>query len=195
MKRRVRGLSAAVGSIALMTACSSGHHISAPTTTTTTAPNPNIIPAVITPAYVDAVFKVLEHVDGNASRQLIAAKAVTPDVLADIRAIYNDPLYTDEVRIAHESLQASTSNVRQPPGDVGVSVIRLISTSANCIFVQTSDDYSTVLVAPGPSPAAGYWGLRRKQSGADPNQLNSTPWALFFNAVYKSPTSVPNQCA
>jgi hypothetical protein len=189
MKRLSASLGVVIGVLLLASACSSGHHTAGPT------PNPDVVPAVITPAYVNAVFKVLEHVDGNASRALIASKAVTPQVLADIRSIYNDPLYTEEVRIANESLQGSRSNIRQPLGDVDVTVIRMISASPTCIFVQTSDDYSAVLVTPGPSPAAGYWGLRPKQPGADPSGLNQTPWALFFNAVYQSRTSVPDQCA
>lgn len=199
MRRRYLATGAVL--VGLLTGCSGGGHdphASGTTTSTTSSslsPNPDVVPAVITPAYVDAVFRVLEHIDGNASRTLIAAHAVTPKVLADIRAIYNDPLYAQEVKIAQQSLQGSLRNVKTPPGDVRVGVVSLISSSPDCIFVRTADDYTDVLVTPGPAPASGYWGLQRKQPGHDPQGLNPTPWALSFNAVFNTPTSVPNQCA
>jgi hypothetical protein len=198
-REAMRRLSLALGAVLILaaSACSSGHRRpDAPPTSSTQAatPNPDVIPAVITPAYVDAVFGVLEHVDGNASRALITGHGVTPTALADIRSIYNDPLYAQEVEIAHESISASLGNVRNPPGDVRVSVVALVSISSNCIFVRTASDYGAVLVNPGPPVASEYWVLRPKQSGHDPRNLNPTPWALSFNADFTSPTTIPDQC-
>lgn len=158
-------------------------------------PNPDVVPAVITPAYVNAVFKVLDHIQGNATRALIAAHALTPTVKTDIRAIYNDPLYATELRIGSETLAGNLANLRKPPGDIKTTVVKLISASPSCIFVETSADYSAVLYKPGPPAASGYWTLRPKQRGIDPDHLNPTPWALSFNAVYLTPTSIPDQCA
>lgn len=199
MRRRILVLSVAVVAVVASACSSGGHHSAAGTTTSTTAsagPNPDVIPSVITPAYVDAVFRVLEHIDGNASRSLIAAKAVTPQVLADIRAIYNDPLYAEEVQIAHQSLQGDLTNVKKPPGDVVITVTSLISSSGRCVFVRTASDYSAVLLNPGPAVGAEYWALRRKTAGDDPGNINPTPWALAFNVDYSSgPTIVSNPCA
>ena len=195
MKRRIAALGVVVGALLVASACSSAHPVTAPTTTTTTGPNPDAVPAVITPAYVDAVFKVLEHVDGNASRELISAKAVTPEVLANIRAIYNDPLYSQEVQIAHQSLQGDLSNVRQPPGDVVVSVQRVIAASSTCVFVETSSDFSAVVYKPDTPSASEYWELTPKQSGDDPTHLNRTPWALAFNVDFPTTTSIRDRCA
>ena len=193
MRRRFAVL--AVVSLSMAAACSSGHHpVAQPTTTTAPDPNPYVVPAVITPAYVNAVFKVLEHVDGNASRTLIAAKAVSPTVLADIRAIYADPLYADEVNIAEESLKGDLKNIRRPPGDVAMSVVRLISASPSCIFVEAASDYSAVVYRSPTPPASEYWGLRLKQRGDDPGHLNPTPWAFSFNRTFGAPTSIPDQC-
>ncbi|HWE54489.1 MAG TPA: hypothetical protein VG435_03210 [Acidimicrobiales bacterium] len=176
--------------------CSSGGHSRAvPTTTTQPAgPNPDVVPAVITPAYVNAVFAVLEHVDGNASRTLIESKSVTPQVIADIRAIYNDPLYSQEIRIAQQSRSTSSADLLHPVGDVRITVRAILSESPTCIFVETNSDYSAVLVKPETPAASEYWMLRLKQPGADPSRLNSTPWALSFNADFLTPTTIPNQC-
>src|SRR5581483_4828845 len=81
-------------------ACSgSGHHSAGPTTTgqTVAAPNPDVIPPVITPAYVNAVFVVLNHINGNAVRSLVAAGKVTDQVTDDLRAIYSPNLYPVEL--------------------------------------------------------------------------------------------------
>lgn len=194
MRRRILALGAVL--VMLGAGCGAGRHAAATTTTTTVAgPNPDVVPPVITPAYVDAVFAVLNRIYGNAVRDMITADAVTSTALSDLRAIFDDPLYAKEVGIAHDSLTPENlSNVRHPPGDVRTSVVRLVSASATCVFVQTTDDYSSVLVHPGPAPAVGYWGLERKQPGHDPLHLNPTPWAFFFNGVFTSPTSIPNQC-
>ena len=195
MRRRYLAIGAVL--IGLLSGCSSGgRHASAPATTLATAssPNPDVVPAVITPAYVNAVFRVLEHIDGNASRALIAAHAVTQEVTADIRAIYNDPLYAEEVRIAEESVQGDLSNVKRPLGDVRVVVTHLISSSPTCVFLEATSDYTEVVGSLPAAPASEYWELEPKQAGADPDRLNPTPWSMSFNRTFQTPTELPNQC-
>lgn len=176
-------------------ACSPAQHRADPIPTTVGGPDPYVVPAVITPAYVDAVFVVLEHVAGNATRSLLASHAVTPQVVKDVRAIYNDPLYSQELKIASQDLTESRANVLNPLGDVTLTVVRLISSSAICIFAQTAADFSAVLRHPELFTGTVYWGLKRKASTDDPSDLNRTPWAFFFNAVYTTPTTIPDQCA
>jgi hypothetical protein len=189
MRRRIL----AIGAVLILTASGcAGHHSSS--SGTVPGPNPDVIPAVITVAYVNAVFRVLNHVYGNATRSLVAAKAVTPAVTADLRAIFNDPLYAKELQIAAQSVTSSLANVKKPPGDIATTVVELISASPTCIFVSTSADYGAVLKNPGKPPASAYWGLRRKSPSDDPGHVNPTAWALFFNAVYLTPTSISNQC-
>ena len=110
-------------------ACSSNGHSSAPP-----SPNPNVIPKVITVAYVNAVFAVLNHVNGDATRALIANASVTPEVLRDLRAIYGDSLYPEEVKIAQETITAGLSNFRRPPGDIATLVQEVQYSSPSCIF-------------------------------------------------------------
>ena len=72
----------------VLAACSGKSHDAAPTTSAppppttaattqaslpaSTTPNPDVIPPVITVAYVNAVFAVLNHINGNAARSLVA---------------------------------------------------------------------------------------------------------------------------
>ena len=195
----------------LVAGCTSGHISAATTTIPTTAstpvpttvstdgtaatPNPDVIPAVITPAYVNAVFAVLNHINGDAVRALLAANAVTPTVKRDLRAIFNDPLYAEEVNILQESLSTGLSGIRQPPGDRVTTVISLIDGTNTCIFAATKTDFGAVLLKDPAPAAAEYYSLGPKQAHHDPYHLNSTPWAFSFNATYMSPTTIPDQCA
>jgi hypothetical protein len=182
--------------MAVLAGCSSGRHTAAPTTTTaqTASPNPDVVPAVITPAYVNAVFRVLNAVYGNATRTLVSAKQVTPSVKADLRAIFNDPLYEQQLAQARQSLQGTIQNVRQNPGDAVTLVLHLVGQSPTCVFVETATTLTQVLVATTPSPASEYYELSRKQPGTDPDHLNSTPWAISFNEDFQTQTELPNRC-
>lgn len=194
MRLRILALSVAVAVAGA--SCSSAHHDAVPPTTLQpAAPNPDVIPAVITPAYVNAVFVVLNHIQGNATRTLVSANAVTSLVIADLRALYNDPLYAREVEIAGQTLQGGLANFQRPPGDIVTTVVDLQFASSSCIFVETSSQFRQVVIRPEQSAAAEYWRLSPKEPAADPHHFNPTPWALSFNATYLKATTIPNQCA
>jgi hypothetical protein len=218
--RRTR-LVIGMAAVLLLAGCeSSPHHAAAPTTTTappvvttpattdpttttsttvaptTTVPNPDVVPAVITPAYVNAVFKVLDHVLGNSLRLDLATTDVPPQSLSDLRAVFNDPLYTEEKKIAIDEFTTDLSNVRMPPGDDVNTVVHLISMSPTCIFVETALNVSNV-VYKVPPPGFDYYELQLKQAGDDPAGLNSTPWALSYELFFRGtpPANEPDQCA
>jgi hypothetical protein len=150
---------------------------------------------VITVAYVNAVLAVLNHIYGNATRTLRATHEVNADVKADLRAIFNDPLYSQQVEGATLSLQGAINNVRPTAGD-GLTVVKsLITASPVCIFVETTTTLSAVLVHTTPTAASEYYELAPKQHGSDPGDLNPTPWSFAFNVAYLTPTKVQSQCA
>ncbi len=161
----------------------------------TALPNPDVIPPVITAAYVNAVFAVLNHLNGDAVRALVASKRVTPTVKLYLRAAYNDPLYAEEVTIAQQSIDGSLSNVRSPPGDILTIVQRLISATPTCIFAETRSDFSNVVRVSTTPAASEYFSLSLKQKGTDPHRVNRTPWAFAFNADYQTSKTIPSQCA
>jgi hypothetical protein len=197
-----RSLLAIAGCVVLtVAACSKGTHHAAPPTTTTrpattvgSGPDPDVIPQVITAAYVDAVFTILNHINGNVSRQLVHDHSLSSASFADLRAIFADPLFGTEVTLAKQSADGNMTNVRNPPGDVITRVNRLFVASDRCIFVETSSDFRHVLLHPGPPAASEYYRLTPKKLSTDPSKINPTPWAFSFNATYKSATNVPNQC-
>lgn len=161
---------------------------------TTTVPNPDVVPAVITPAYVNSVFVVLNHIWGNSLRAEVASGKVTPAVLADLRAVFNDPLYSQEVEGANQAL-SQLANVRNPPGDPAETVIQLISASPSCIFVKSKSNVAAV-VKTLPPQGYDYYELVPKQSNADPRRLNTTPWALAYDLFFTGagPEQENNPC-
>jgi hypothetical protein len=201
MRRKILALGTAA--LLAVAACSGSSRNASPTgsrapstiaTTDQGRPNPDDIPPTVTVSYVNEVLAVLNHVYGDATRSLRSSHSVSTAVKTDLRSIFNDPLYDQQVHAATLSLHGVIDNVRPDPGDLKTSVLRLITASATCIFVQTKTDFSSAFIHPTPQPASEYFELAPKQSGADPQHLNPTPWAFAVNLAYRSPTSAASTC-
>ena len=192
MRRRILALGTAL-LLSVVPACSGGGKKST-RPPAAPGPNPDVVPAVITPAYVDAVFKVLNHINGDAVRSVVASRRISPGVTRELQAIYQDPLFSVEVKVFQQGLESGLSNVKATPGDRVTTVNRLISWTGGCIFVATSSDLSAVEVKPGPPAASEYWQLSLKTDAQDPNHLNPTPWALSDNEDFAVPTTVTSPC-
>jgi hypothetical protein len=208
MRNKILAFSSVVLLATLVAACSGKPHDAGPTTTAprttavttqasppaTSTPNPDVIPPVITVAYVNAVFAVLNHINGDAARILVATGKLGSQARADLRAIYNDPLYGVELRVAEEGIRTGFSNVRRPPGNRVTLVEDLITATSKCIFVKTRSDLSAVEIRSSVSAVSEYWELRPKQSGIDSEGRNPTPWALTLNEAFLTPTTMRSQC-
>jgi hypothetical protein len=185
--------------IAMISACSSPSHAAdpppAPAPSTVPA-NPYAVPQVITVAYVNSVLKALNHVYGNAERQLAATHEVNPDVADDLRSIFNDPAYEGQIQASELSLQRGIiANVRPNGGDAATVVDRLVTATPTCIFIQTSTDPSALFLHPVAEPASEYFELAPKQPDADPQKLNPTPWAYADDEVFLTRTMMTSKCA
>jgi hypothetical protein len=184
----------------LVAACSSSSHAADPppasTPSSTAAPAGSYaIPRVITVAYVNSVLKALNHVNGNAARELARTHEINSVVKSELRAIFNDPAYELQLEGAEQSLrQGVISNVRPAGGDVHTSVLALLTATKRCIFFQSTSDSSGLFSHPTASPASAYIELLPKQPGHDPEHLDSTPWAFSLNEAFLTPSSVPNPC-
>jgi hypothetical protein len=189
-----RVIAAGVLVAALAGGCSSGsHHVTSPSTTA--AANPEVVPAVITPAYVDSVFVVLNHAYSTAARELRTAHSLTPQVKANLRAVFNDPVYGTQIQAAEQAVQeGAINNVRSHGGDATTVVTSLIAASPTCVFVQARTDVSALYVRVGSDPASEYYELQPKVLGNDPSGINSTPWAISVDRAFTTPTRLPSSC-
>lgn len=163
---------------------------SAASSTTSTSIDVSVIPPQITVPYVNAVFAALNHKYGDVIRSEIATRTLAPSSVAVLRALYTDPIYDTQLRIASDVLSSDLRNVRTPPGDRLTTVRTLISSNDRCIFALTSTDYSQVLVTPGPEATAEYYQLVPKIASDDAEHLNPTAWMVKGNAAYQSASFV-----
>ncbi len=184
---RTQVVLAALLAATVIAGCGGGRHHSAPTATMNLA----VIPPVITPAYVNAVFLQLNHVYGNALRQLVATHDVNADVSADLRAIYDDPQYAHEMNIFSAGLTDLT-RVKSPPGDPIITVKSIQEAAATCIETTVSIDGSPVTHS-AAAPVTGYVVLDPSLPSNDPRKLNSTAWTMQYEEPVPPP--VGTTCA
>lgn len=165
-----------------LAACSSStHHTAAPIASvapTTTTVDPTVIPPVISVEYLNAVLSRLNRVQGDAIRIVVSTGQLPVQATDRIRALYNDPLYTRELRVLSEELGQGFANVKHPPGDRVMNVLRILTSSGSCVWLQTQTDYSAATITPDNTVGSEYVALRTKQPGIDPSDFNDTPWAF-----------------
>jgi hypothetical protein len=122
---------------------------------------------------------------------MVTSDQLPPDVTDRIRAIYNDPLFTRELRVLSEEFVAGFANVKKPPGDRRTTVLRVLSASPTCVWMETHTDLSAVTTTPQDMAASEYLALTLKRPGIDVGQLNPTPWAIDANPTFRVPTTPP----
>ena len=164
--------------LALIPACSGGGRSGARPPATAPGPNPDVIPAVITPAYVDAVFKVLNHIYGNAVREEASRHRVDAIVQHDLAAIYMPPQLGVEISIFQQALIGSISDVLPDPGDRVFTTTELQRSGADCIQAVAQADYTAVDRTPSQSAQSLVLVLARRANR--PASANPTPWAITY---------------
>ncbi len=112
-----------------------GHHQAAPTTVVVPEPasstvppgqpDTSVIPPVITVPYVNAVLVKLNAIYSDGLRKALTAKAITPAVMTDFRAIYADPC-TDRklTRSKAQLLTDYPTDLRIP---IGMQIITVVT--------------------------------------------------------------------
>jgi hypothetical protein len=161
--------------------------------TTTTVPDTRIVPRTITVAYVDAVLAKLNHVYGDATRSVVAAKKLTVPAIEDISAIYSVELGANEQLLFARSIATGQSSFRRVPGDPVTKVRKLIFASRSCIYARVRTDSDPALKHPVKPAADEFMGLRRVPFGQGQGR-NQTTWILFFDGETRTPSNIPNQC-
>jgi len=177
----------------LLTACSSGHRV--PTAKVRPAPpttaDPYAVPAVIDVAYVNRVLAALDQVNGNATREAVRAKALTPEFMADLRAVYEGVALEQELKVWSITAQRAFAGFSAAPGNRRTTVIALTTATPACVFVKTHRDYSAATPSPGPD-LPHYITLR---PAARHDTRNPTPWLVTVDVVTPDGGIPENACA
>ena len=152
------------------------------------------VPAVITVNYVNRVLAQLNVIYSDALRISLTTKQITPQVKTDLRAIYANPLYQEELAGFKLQLEHYPTDLRKHIGNRITTVVRLISASPTCIFIATRENFSEVLDGPGVRLASEYYSLVKKSAAEDLHHLNPTPWQFGYNLASYVPRQAPNPC-
>jgi hypothetical protein len=134
------------------------------------------VPPAIDEAYVTRVLAVLDHVQGDVFRRIVATGAFAPSDLLPLRAVFNDPELTGQAQ-GFATLVQSIDKAKNPPGDNHSTVVRLLTARPDCIYAETTVDLSDTVLEP-PPPRTSFVALRPSQPGSDPNDLNPTPFSI-----------------
>ncbi len=178
---RVRaGLLGVVGLV--LAGCGGGPHSTnvadtPPSVVTSTSVDPAfVVPASIDAAYVEQVLRVLDHVQGDVVRSVVASGAFGPHEVAPLRAVFNDPELSGQVQ-GFAGLVEVLDRFQRPPGDNRSEVVRLLTARPDCIYAETSVDISATVVD-APPPFRRYVALRPSQPDTDPQDRNPTPFSI-----------------
>lgn len=162
--------------------------VPSPSTSTTAPADPYAVPAVIDEAYVNRVLAALDQVEGDVVRSLIANRVPQIDDTARLRAIYNDPQFRLELDGLIKSAKTDLSEYKTPPGNRRTRAGRLLTARPTCILLEAAKDFSEVVrTVPASSPDdVDIITLQPTQPGADPNDLNPTPWSISNTEIIKT---------
>lgn len=149
----------------------------APAPSTTAPPDVSTVPAVIDEAYLNAVLKELNRVDGDAMRMIVQAEDLVRPALDRLAAIYYEEELNSQLRTWARELQEGLKTFRSPPGDKVNTVVRIISKRADCVYLETTEDYRAVSTAAG-APLTMFVALQPKISAADKQGFNRTAWMI-----------------
>jgi len=152
------------------------------------------VPAVITVNYVNRVLAQLNVIYSDALRISLTTKQITPQVKTDLRAIYANPLYQEELTLFHDEIVHPPPDLRRMIGVRVTKVAKLISSDRTCIFIETRTSFSQISNYKGVPFGSEYYSLVRKVESDDPTHRNSTPWMFGFNAASIKPQAVTDPC-
>jgi hypothetical protein len=164
-------------------------------TSSTTPENQYAVPAAIDAAYLNKVFAALEHVDGDATRLIVAGKNLVPEAAKRLRAIYAEEEFNAQVNLWLDIIiEKRLDRLKPSPGDRSSVTTKVHTAAPECVFVAVMRDYSPVAIAAGP-PDLEYVTLRPVDPQRDPFDLNPTPWMIEAAGLRSDGSIASNPCA
>lgn len=161
-------------------------------TTTTEKVDPTKVPTKITKPYLDAVFKELQKVVGDARREIHAANDLTKSATDKLDAVYSKELSQVILNNYAQNVGPGLTFPPQPDGDAIVTTNEVISATPTCVFASVHEDFSPV-TGKKDSVFNRWIALQRRDSPGD--QLNSTPWVMTVDGANEHGSMPDNPCA
>jgi hypothetical protein len=159
-----------------------------PATTATT--NPYAVPAVIDAAYVNRVLAWFDQVEGDVVRRVVAARTLSPEDIAVLRAINaSDGQFQVALDAYQYTLRTGLGGFLPNPGNEKTVVLEVLSAKSSCVYVKVDRDATAVARNPNPSFRTQWVALRRLDSPPSPS--NPTGWGYVLNGGGFGPSPRP----
>jgi hypothetical protein len=182
---------------ALTAACDSSTHPGGTATVpaTPTTADAWAVPAVIDTPYLQRVMDRLDQSTGDAIREMVSAKAVTPAAKAILQAVYVGTGYSmtisDYTAIATNGFQ----KYRTSPGNPSTRVDMIIAVHVGCIYFTAERTFAPALInPPPPSDTRAYLALKRATTPSG-GAANPTGQALLLDAFTRSKQQPRDPCS
>jgi hypothetical protein len=131
-------------------------------------------------AHLNDVLASLNHVYGDLIRKRLSTGRVDQEDLVPLRAIYNEPEFTEQAQVLVQTQVPDASEIRQPTGDRKMTVKELVSAKQDCVVLVVNYDFSAVRTNP-PPVKDWYVTLQPTNPNADPTHVNPTPWSFGYD--------------
>jgi hypothetical protein len=133
-------------------------------------------------AYVERVLEAIYEVNREALAMTLESElgGLAPFEAEELmRAIYGGEYGAHQASTLHQvaGTEALRERFRNPVGQVEVSDIRIVESSAECVLAQRTSDFSAALLEPD-EPITEFVALSIKPEDVDPAGLNPTPWRV-----------------
>ena len=164
-------------------------------TTTTTTIDVTKIPNAITVDYANAVMKSLDHVLGDAFRELVANKAPTADFDARLVALYSGKELEHQRSVYGQTAANGFPNTRTDhSGDPVTTVESILRDEPSCHLFRVDRDFAGFILDPKAVSTKGFIALAPKDLASDSRSLNPTPWSIRFDGDTRSHNPPPEPC-
>jgi hypothetical protein len=164
-------------------------------TTPTTAADPYAVPATIDAAYLTKVFAALDGVDGDATRLILRTKNLPPEAAERLASIYGEKEFRVQTGRWLDVLEAGNlAGYKPEPGNLKTSVVRVISSNSQCVFLLGQRDHSAIAVSP-PAPQDTYFYLQPLEPIRNRKQFNPTPWMISGEGFNSDGSAPGDPCA
>ncbi len=120
------------------------------TTTAAAAIDVSTIPANIDEAYINAVLKALRTVEGEGIKVILRTGKLDPEATKHLGAVYGEDELQDQIEVWLREINEGLQGFKDNPAPPQSTVIRTLSASAQCIFLEVQDDVSGYVASPGP---------------------------------------------
>ena len=150
-------------------------------TTTTTTIDVTKIPDTITVDYANAVMKSLDHVLGDAIRDLVAKKAPDQHFYDLLNAIYDEPELSHQKSVYGQIAADNLRGMSASPGDPIAIVQNVLRSSSTCVVLGVERDMAPILSDPKVGAQQAFAAFVPKTSETDPTGANPSAWSMVFD--------------